>query len=443
MRKILTLLLPLALMLPVSCSKELPAQHNPTGDEEHTVTLLIRASGAQTKARNTTDVPLTDGVQRLDLYIFHRTAIEDDYHVSITPDPSGTTEFKIKEKVGERVGIIAMANLDEDTAEFLSGKTLSQFADEYNMPCPIVWTANNFDFDRIPMVGARDTYFTGDTTVELELRRLMWRIDIGSIVYDPEDESLRGKDVYVKNIAITNIGNHFNPTKSDSIGHFYSWYLFFGGSGYAGTSTGAFGGIDDGFSFYTNAPIGWSQGGTWNPGGPGKLNQDYPRTINDNYMKEKGVLNIDATGKYLEATCQTYNIAAGEGHLAYAGNTAAQTMAVGKSLYGFMGRGCFSVYSAVSAYNKQVQYPKLVVELVINGKSRFYPVCITYPQPNTVYQVDKITIKGDGSEYSNFIEQKYYATFTISVREWDQLEVSNLNLGVDPVTGQPVGNQQN
>jgi hypothetical protein len=70
-------------------------------------------------------------------------------------------------------------------------------------------------------------------------------------------------------------------------------------------------------------------------------------------------------------------------------------------------------------------------------------VCITYPQPNTVYQVDKITIKGDGSEYSNFIEQKYYATFTISVREWDQLEVSNLDLGVDPVTGQPVGNQQN
>lgn len=97
MRKILTLLLPLALMLPVSCSKELPAQHESIGDEEHTVTLLISASGAQTKARNTADVPLTDGVQRLDLYIFHRTAVEDDYHVSITPDPSGTTEFKIKE----------------------------------------------------------------------------------------------------------------------------------------------------------------------------------------------------------------------------------------------------------------------------------------------------------------------------------------------------------
>ena len=440
MRRILTLLLPLALMLPVSCSKDIEPQQTTQGDEEHTVTLRIMASGAQTKAYNTSDLPLTDGVKRLDLYIFHQTATEDDRHVTITPDPSGTTEFKIREKVGERVGIIAFGNLDADTAELLEGKTLSQFADDYYMPCPIVWTANNFDFDRIPMVGAKDTYFRSDSTVELEMRRLMWRIDIGSIVYDPEDESLKGKDVYVKNIAITNIGNHFNPTKSSSIGHFYTWYLFFGNNY---NSEGAFGGITDGFTFYTNAPTGWSQGGTWNPGGPGILNQDYPRTINNNYRKDPGVLNIDAPGRYRTATCHTYDIANGEGRLAYAGNTAAQSMPVGKSLYGFMGRGCFSNYSAVSTFNNQVDYPKLVIELVIDGKSRFYPVCITYPQPNTVYQVDKITIVGEGSDYSNFIEQKYYATFTISVKDWEELEVSNIDVGVDPVTGQPVGGQQN
>ncbi len=443
MRKLLTLLLPLALMLPVSCSKDLRAQQPTQGDEEHTVTLQIHASGAQTKAYDSSALPLTDGVQRLDLYIFHLNATEDDRHVTVTPDPGGTTEFKIKEKVGERVGIIAFGNLDADTAELLEGHTLTDFADDRNMPCPIVWTANNFDFDRIPMVGARDAYFNSDNTVTLEMRRLMWRLDIGSIVYDPEDESLKGKDVFVKNIAITNIGNHFNPTKSSSIGHFYTWYLFFGNGGYSGTSTGGFGGIDDGFRFYTNAPTGWSQKGTWNPGGPGILDQDYPRTINNNWQVEKGVLNIDATGKYLTATCQSYDTDSGEGRLAYAGNTAAQSMTVGKSLYGFMGRGCFSSYSAVSTYNDQVQYPKLVVELVIDGVSRFYPICITYPQPNTVYQVDRITIVGEGSDYSNFIEQKYYATFSISVRDWDELEVSNIDVGVDPVTGQPVGGQQN
>ena len=437
MRRILTLLLPLALMLPVSCSKDISPQQTETpGDEEHTVTFQIRTASPSTKAYNTSDLTLTDGVQTLDLYIFHQSATDEDRHVSLTPDPSGTTEFVIKEKKGERVGIIAMANLDPDTAALLEGHPLSDFADDYYMPCPIVWTANNFDFDRIPMVGARDTYFNGDSTVEIELRRLMWRIDIGNIVYNPEDESLKGKDVFVKNIAITNIGNHFNPTKSSSIGHFYTWYLFFGNGEYTGSSTGAFGGIDDGFRFYTNAPKNWSQAGTWNPGGPGILNQDYPRTVNNNWKVAKGVLNIDATGKYLTATCHTYDIANGEGHLATAGVTTAQSLTIGKSLYGFMGRGCFSVYSAVSTYNDQVQYPKLVIELVINGISKFYPVCITYPQPNTVYQIDTITIVGDGSDYSNFIEQKFAATFSISVRDWDELEIENINVGVDPITGQ-------
>ena len=187
----------------------------------------------------------------------------------------------------------------------------------------------------------------------------------------------------------------------------------------------------------------WSQNGTWNPGGPGILNQEYPRTINNNYQIEKGVLNIDATGKYLTATCQSYNVASGQGRLAMAGVTTAQSMSVGKSLYGFMGRGCFSTYSAVSAYNKQQPYPKLVIELSIDGVSRFYPIPIIYPQPNTVYQVDKITITGEGSDYSNFFEEKYYATFTISVKDWDELEVNNIDVGVDPITGQPVGGQQN
>ena len=441
MRQYFKIMIPLALLALAGCQKEIPGlagNDNVLSDEEHTVTLVINAAGARTKAYNTSDLTLTDGVQRLDLYIFHQSSTDDVRHVTITDIQGDVTEYRIKERTSERVGIIAFANLDADTATMLEGHTLADFADDYYMPCPIVWTANNFDFDRIPMVGAKDVYFNSDSTVELELRRLMWRIDIGSIVYDPEDEGLKGKDVYVKNIAITNIGNHFNPTKSSSIGHFYTWYLFFGNSGYSGSSTGGFGGIDDGFRFYTNAPTGWSQAGTWNPGGPGILNQNYPRTINNNWKAAKGVLNVDATGKYLAATCQAYDIANGQGHLASTGVTTAQSMTVGKSLYGFMGRGCFSNYSIITTYDKQDQYPKLVLELVIDGKSRFYPVCITYPQPNMVYEVARITIKGDGSDYSNFIEQKYAATFSISVKDWDELELNNVNVGVDPVTGQIV-----
>ena len=53
-----------------------------------------------------------------------------------------------------------------------------------------------------------------------------------------------------------------------------------------------------------------------------------------------------------------------------------------------------------------------------------------------MYQIDTITITGDGSDYSNFIEQKFAATFSISVKDWDELEIENLNVGVDPITGQ-------
>ena len=435
MRRIMTLLLPLALMLPVSCSKEPAQRDQPQGDEMHTVTLYISSGGsAETKARNTSTLPLTDGIQTLDLFVFHEKEPDLDYHVSLTPDPSGVTEYALREKTTERVGIIAAANLHEDTVELLASHTLEDYANEWEMPCPIVWTADNFDFDRIPMVGARDVYFwsNNNNTAEIELRRIMWRIDIGSIVYAPNDPAMRGKDVFVKNIALTNISNHFNFTKSESIGHFYTWYLFFGNDT---NLTDAFGGIETGFRFFNNYPKDWSPSGSWNPGGPGILDNTYPRTINDNYKKAKGVLNIDATGKYLEATCQSYNTASGQGRLAYSGVTTDQTMAVGKSLYGFLGNGCFSNYSNECTYDKQQYFPKLVVELVIDGKSRFYPMCLNFPQPNTVYKVDKLTIVGDGSNYSNFVEKRENATYTISVAGWNELDVDNIDMGWQDYAG--------
>ena len=78
------------------------------------------------------------------------------------------------------------------------------------------------------MVGANDYQFTKDGNVSIELRRLMYRIDIGKIIVAPENEELLGKEIFVKNIAMTNVCNYFVPLKSDAIGHFYTWYLFFG-----------------------------------------------------------------------------------------------------------------------------------------------------------------------------------------------------------------------
>ena len=286
------------------------------------------------------------------------------------------------------------------------------------------------------MVGANDYQFTKDGNVSIELRRLMYRIDIGKIIVAPENDEILGKEIYVKNIALTNICNYFVPLNSDSIGHFYSWYLFFGNEYNLDNALGA---VERGFEFYKNAPKGWNANGSFTLEGPGILNGSFPYMINSNFQKNPGVLNVDATGVLKEVTHQQYNNAVGEGLMVQAGDMdASHSMNVDKCFYGFMGRGVFNEYSIVSEYKSQNIYPKLVIELSIDGKSWFYPIPLIHPQPNTVYKIDNITIKDYGSEYSNFFPIKYVVDYTIKVAEWSEITVENMNVGADPVTGEPV-----
>lgn len=405
-------------------------------DEEHTLTIRVVSDGVRTKALDSDDVPITDGLHRLDLYVFHEDEPLLDEHIVLEPDPSGITTYSFKEKKGERLGVLAIGNLDEDTAKLLEGKTLAQLNNDNDPEAWIVLSANNFATDRIVMVGANDYQFTKDGNVSIELRRLMYRIDIGKIIVAPENEELLGKEIYVKNIALTNICNYFVPLNSDSIGHFYSWYLFFGNEYNLDNALGA---VERGFEFYKNAPKGWNANGSFTLEGPGILNGSFPYMINSNFQKDPGVLNVDATGVLKEVTHQQYNNAVGEGLMVQAGDMdASHSMNVDKCFYGFMGRGVFNEYSIVSEYKSQNIYPKLVIELSIDGKSWFYPIPLIHPQPNTVYKIDNITIKDYGSEYSNFFPIKYVVDYTIKVAEWSEITVENMNVGADPVTGEPV-----
>ena len=430
-----TILASIALML-ISCNKQLGPLGNDLPDKEHTLTVRVVTAGVQTRALNSDDVPITDGLQRLDLYVFHEDEPLLDEHIVLEPDPTGITTYSFKEKKDERIGVLAIGNLDEDTAEFLEGKTLTQLSEDYEMETMIVLSANNFATDRIVMVGARDYTFSQDGTAEIELRRLMYRIDVGKITVAPENEELLGKEIYVKNIAMTNICNYFVPLKSDAIGHFYSWYLFFGNEY---TMTNALGGIETGFKFYRNAPKEWDANGSFTLEGPGILNGTFPYMINSNYQKDPGVLNVDATGILKDVTHQEYDNAVGEGLIVQTGDIeTSHSMNVGKCFYGFMGRGVFNEYSIVSEYKSQNIYPKLVIELSIDGVSWFYPIPLIYPQPNTVYRIENITIKDYGSEYSNFSPIKYAVDYTISVADWSEVDVENMNVGIDPITGEPV-----
>ena len=436
MKRLMFLLLTVSALLAVACNKEPNPMGGKVTDEEHTLTIRVLSDGVKTRAYNSDDVPITDGLKRLDLYVFHEEEPLLDEHIVLEPDPTGITTYSFKEKKGERIGVLAIGNLDEDTAEFLEGKTLEQLSEHYELEAMIVLSAGNFDVDRAVMVGARAYSFSADGTVEIELRRLMYRIDVGKITVAPENEELLGKEIYVKNIALTNICNYFVPLNSDSIGHFYTWYLFFGNEY---DLTGALGGVERGFEFYRNAPKGWDANGSFTLEGPGILNGTFPYMINSNYQKDPGVLNIDATGVLKDVTHQGYDNAAGEGLVVQAGDMeASHSMNVGKCFYGFMGRGVFNEYSIVSEFKGQNTYPKLVIELSIDGESWFYPIPLIYPQPNTVYRIDNITIKDYGSEYSNFFPLKYVVDFSVTVTDWTEMTIDNMNVGADPITGELV-----
>lgn len=248
MKRLMILFMALSGVLAVSCHKEAGPVGGGLTDEEHTLTIRVVSDGVRTKALDSDDVPITDGLHRLDLYVFHEDEPLLDEHIVLEPDPSGITTYSFKEKKGERLGVLAIGNLDEDTAKLLEGKTLAQLNNDNDPEAWIVLSANNFATDRIVMVGANDYQFTKDGNVSIELRRLMYRIDIGKIIVAPENEELLGKEIFVKNIAMTNVCNYFVPLKSDAIGHFYTWYLFFGNER---AFTNAFGGIERGFKHYT------------------------------------------------------------------------------------------------------------------------------------------------------------------------------------------------
>ena len=79
---------------------------------------------------------------------------------------------------------------------------------------------------------------------------------------------------------------------------------------------------------------------------------------------------------------------------------------------------------------------KLVIEVEIDGKTYFYPYRALYIQPNSRYLVRNITLKGIGSDYSNFYIKKYGADVApVSIQGWDELEVDNIDMGYSDYDG--------
>ena len=328
-----------------SCQKDpesfFPDTTVPEGDRtEYSLKLNISQNDLPTRALSPDEATTSDGLNRLDLYIFYENDPSQNFHVTLEPDPTGVTSYTLSAPKDERAGILVFGNLDEDTAEFLEGKTLDQLYNENNPEAWLVLSAGNFAYDGIMMAGANMYDFKEDGIIDIQLKRLMFRVNVNQLTVDFDDDELKGKDVKVRNIVLANCFNYYVPLQSNSIDHFYTWFLFFGQEK---ELDGAFGGVGYGFDYYRNRPDGWDPAGSFTVDGPGKLDGTFPYVLNNNWQKPKGSLNIDAEGILKDMTVQTYDTASEDGLIVSSGDNSdtPHVMTVDRCFYGLLGAGHF------------------------------------------------------------------------------------------------------
>lgn len=428
-----SLLLLLPWLLWASCNKEQVEKGPANGNGECMVAYTFRlADATQTKANGISDVAIDDAVKRLDLFVFYKNKSKPDEHVTYLPQAGETVTHRVTAMPSEQSGVLAIANLDEDTADFLEGKSLEELTQK---GCSIILDAGNFAFDRIPMFGTGGcSHESSRNEVEINLNRLMTRLNIEKLSVEFEDKSLWGKKVQVRNIAVINAPNYFIPLEYRSFSYFpLNNTMCFGiHSDYL---TGTFGDITSGYKRYMshsdndyNSPI--------NVKGPGKLTAEYRHLYNRNFKNGKDELYIDATGLQEKMYVQHYS--SDEGIIVQEGDMEpVHSLEIDRCFYTSYCHGSW-LQGMPCDFRDQGESQKLVIELLINGEIWFYPIQLDYIQPNTVYNIKKITIRGYGSKYANVIEKKYSYDYSMTIMPWTSLDVDNVYVGVDPSNGQPV-----
>ena len=413
-----------AAILLASCSKE-PGPGGP-GDGRAGVTVRFKTADPltiQTKAE-----PIGTGtddiVDRLDVYVYKNYDQDQKAHF-VSADPAGLdldeVAFTDYDIYNTKYAFIALANLDEATANYLAGLTKDQIKSYNGGLIPL--SAGNYRAHRPIMGGTgtcsvgRDYYSSrpddGNRDVEITLYRYVARIDIEKITADFVDASMMNQDVIVKSIAWINQVNALRPlvgwpigTQSNDPGNIfgtrstYSANTDFGNPAYPDSFH--YGNTNEVASGATSMQSSFSLASY---GATGALAGSFPYLVNNNYQQASGVLNINATGARLT---DTYHAFAGESGRICSSTNPSQSheLTVNRQFYVYP--VCRNSWSTrlCTTYAGQDDTMKLVIEVEIDGDTHYFPIRALYIQPNTIYTVENITLKGIGSEYSNFINQR-------------------------------------
>ena len=364
-----------------------------------------------------------DEIERLDIFIYGSDYILIE-HVILEDDDLQNMCYEELHPQGDVRYYLFVANLNAACAEYLE-QTKSNYLEDWYSYIPY---SLNYKPGKPVMGGSAYVYFNSDQEVNVDLYRYIFRIEVGSIRADFDDESLMNKDIVVKRIVMTNTYNIFPlekgtfPNKCGTIESIFGTikkfdFELFGG-GYEGYKPGY-----DAFAISGSYSLSLEYK-------PEELKGKFPYLLNDNqYVLDSGILKVDVSGYLYDATVIDFDNEAGEGRICSSVDAScSNVLPVNKVFYGMCG-SIYTTRSIIAGRDNQDASVKLVIEVSIDGKIYFYPIQVNYPQPNTTYQVQNITLKGMGSEYCNFYQPHNEATLSAKPIDWVNNVVEDIPVG--------------
>ena len=454
MRKFLYIAAVLSAGLLTACNKEW-GPDMPGKDGQYGVSLRLEMAPMQSLKTKADAIGAADDdfIDRLDIFVYNsKDTVSIGHHVYSNPAGVDLSAVDVKyyDVGGTNIYFFILANLDPATAEYFASLSRTRVQTYYGGL--ITLEKGNYRPHRHIMGGVGTAYLgpasyysssPGDKVIEIKLYRYICRFDIEKITANFDDAALMNSDVIVKRIAWINVPNALRPLFS-----FPSYNQVESPSPLWGSRSTyfpeyEFGNLEyeSGYRYYqaNENHHGWvSLQETYNLSGygaTGALAADFPYIYNNNFELEKGVLNIDAPADIQTATVHTFT---GEtGRICSSTNPSqSHVLNVGRSFYVYPNyRNSYSTYMCTS-FNGQDDTTKLVIEVEIDGKTYFYPYRAMNLQPNSIYKVRNISLRGIGSDYSNFYVKKYSGEISpVTITGWDELEVSNIDMGYKDYPG--------
>lgn len=387
-----------------------------------------------TKAENINADETDEFIDRIDMYEFDKAG--DMLRHEVWKDPDGldltTVNPKSYDSNGNKHIWVFVANLDEDSAEYLAGLNADEIGE---MPTGIIpLEAGNFRLHKPVMCGCNYSNFTKNETKAVTLYRYLTRIEISSITADFDDESLFDKDVKINRIAIVNYPNALRllDKSATKVNGNYQDVL---GTGYTKFTDPALGNLlkmnNDCNNWEMNSSYFDDDEGILDLtefGGKGKLSYQYDYIINNNRLAPKGELIIDAAGDQLTASLHEFS--ENEGVLCSSSIAGLNhSLEVNKVFYTVpVARNSHSNLFGDIKYQDDTQ--KLVIEVTIDDIPYFYIISLYELNAGMIYKIGNINLKSIGSEYSNKYEQKYEVKGAVTeIADWSETELAEMNVG--------------